>query len=54
MSYSDDDYDEQREEEEILYVDGGLPRHECDELYCLSDREEIIFDYPIVNKYLKK
>ena len=40
MSYNGDDYDEQYEEycrryeeEEILYVDGGLPKHEYDEEY---------------------
>ena len=40
MSYSDDDYDEQYEEycrryeeEEIIYVDGGIPIDEYDELY---------------------
>ena len=40
MSYYDDDYDEQYEEycrhyeeEEIIYVNGGIPRDEDDELY---------------------
>ena len=40
MSYNGDDYDEQYEEyyrryeeQEIIYVDGGLPRNEYDENY---------------------
>ena len=40
MSYNGDDYDEQYEEycrryeeEEILYVDGGILKHEYDENY---------------------
>ena len=59
MSYYEDDYDEQYEEycgryeEEILYVDGGLPKHECDEFYWPSYREYIRYDSPIVKKYLK-
>ena len=36
MSYSNDDYDEKYEEEEILYVDEGLPRDEIDEFYVSS------------------
>ena len=38
ISYYEDEFDEQNgeyyirnEEEEILYVDGGLPKHEYDE-----------------------
>ena len=46
MSYNGDDYDEQYEEycgryeeEEILYVDGGLPKNEYDEDYWTSNGE---------------
>ena len=53
MSYnSDDDYDKQYEEEEILYVDGGLPRDEDDEFYFPSYREYIKYYCPMVKKYL--
>ena len=54
MPYSDDDYDKQCEEEEILFVDGGLVRHEDDEVYIPSNREDIIYDSPIVKKDLIK
>ena len=59
MSYYEDDYDEQDEEycrryedEEILYVDGGILKYEYDENYWTSDGEEIIFDSPMVKKNL--
>ena len=59
MSYNGDDYDEQYEEyrgryeeEEILYVDGGLPKHEYDEDYWTSDGEEIRSDFPMGKKNL--
>ena len=46
MSYNGDDYDEQYEEycrryeeEEILYVDGGLPKNEYDKNYWTSKRK---------------
>ena len=48
MPYSDDDYDKQCEEEEILFVDGGLARHEDDEVYWMSNREYIRYDYPLL------
>ena len=48
MPYSDDDYDKQCEEEEILFVDGGLVRHEDDEVYWTSNREYIRYDYPLL------
>ena len=59
MSYYEDDYDEKceeycrrYEEEEILYVDGGILKHEYDENYVTSDGEEIKSDFPMVNKNL--
>ena len=59
MSYFDDDYDEQYEEycriyeeEEILYVDGGILKNEDDEDYWKSYREEIRYDSPMVKKNL--
>ena len=60
MSYYEDDYDEQYEEycrryeeEEILYVDVGILKHEYDEDYWTSNGEEIIFDSPMVKKNLE-
>ena len=59
MSYYEDDYDEQYEEycrqyeeEEILYVDGGILKHEYDEYYWTSNGEDIRSDSPMVKKYL--
>ena len=59
MSYNGDDYDEQYEEycrryeeEEILYVDGGLPRNEYDENYWTLEGEDIRSDSPMVKKNL--
>ena len=59
MSYYEDDYDEQYEEycrryeeEEILYVDGGILKNEYDEDYWTSNREEIRSDSPMVKKNL--
>ena len=56
MSYNGDDYDEQYEEccrryeeEEILYVDRGLPENEYDEKYWTSEGEYIRSDSPMVN-----
>ena len=46
--------DLEKYEEEILYVDGGLQRHEYYELYWPSGREDIISDYTIVKKDLAK
>ena len=61
MSYYEDDYDEQYEEycniyeeEEILYVDGGLQKHEYDEYYWPLDGEDIKSDSPMVKKDLPK
>ena len=59
MSYYEDDYDEQYEEyckryeeEEIPYVDGGLPKYEYHEYYWTSNGEEIKSDSPMVKKNL--
>ena len=59
MSYYEDDYDEQYdeycrryEEEEIIYVDGGILKHEYDENYVTADGEEIRSDFPMVKKNL--
>ena len=38
------------EKEEILYVDGGLTKHEYDEEYWKSYGEEIRSDSPMVKK----
>ena len=61
MCYYDDDYDEQYEEyyiqyeeEEIIYVNGGILIDEFDDLYYPSYREEIMYDFPVVKKDLKK
>ena len=59
MSYNGDDYDEQYEEycrryeeEEILYVDGGLPKNKYDENYWTSEGEDIKSYSPMVKKNL--
>ena len=59
MSYYEDDYDEQYEEycrqyeeEEMIYIDGGIPKNEYDEDYWTSNREEIRSDSPMVKKNL--
>ena len=61
MSYNVDDYDEQYEEycrryeeEEILYIDGGLPKNEYDENYWTSKGEDIRSYSPMVKKKLTK
>ena len=55
MSYYEDDYDEQYEEycrryeeEEILYANGGILKHEYDENYWTSYGEDIRSDSPMV------
>ena len=48
----EEDYEQY--EEETLCVVGDLPRFEDDELYFPSDREEIIYDFPMVKKYLAR
>ena len=46
------DEDLEKYEEEILYVDGGLPRDEDNEVYWPFDREDTRYDSPIVKKEL--
>ena len=47
-----EEYCRRYEEEEILYVDGCLPKIENDENYWTSEGEEIIYYSPMVKKNL--
>ena len=55
MSYYDEQYEEycrRYEEEEIIYVDGGILKHEYDEKYWTWYGEDIRFDSQMVKKSL--